>query len=79
MGRTLRTMRAGGKGGDGHHLASLSDSKYRQYGDSCGFTLVIVNLRIEATAFFFQLWLPTIAMKTLRTKPRICLSRFDPN
>ena len=55
MDRTLRTMRAGGKGGDGHHLASLSDSKYRQYGDSCGFTLVIVNLRIEATAFFFSI------------------------
>ena len=53
----------------------------RQYGDSCGFPLVIVNLWIEATVpLFFQLWLPTTAMKTLRTKPRIaCLSLIQIN
>ena len=28
MNHILRTVRAGGKGGDSHHLASLTDSKY---------------------------------------------------
>ena len=92
MDRILRTIRAGGKGGDSHHLASLTDSKYSvtrtagvigTYGFSRFFPQV--NLRVEATSqpwftcLFLQLRLPccTIATKkTFRTTPRI---RLDPN
>ena len=85
-------MRAGGKGGGSHHLASLTDSKYSvtrtagvigAYSFSRFFPQV--NLRVEATSqpwftcLFLQLRLPccTIATKkTFRTTPRI---RLDPN
>ena len=59
MDRILRTMRAGGKGVDSHHLASLTDSKYSvtrtagvigAYGFSRFFPQV--NLRVEATASY---------------------------